>query len=60
MEDDREKIMPKIEQVQDAVKILKNNKALGTDAIPAELLKNGLKVLEEHICHCLLYTSRCV
>lgn len=43
MEDDKD-ILPTIEEVQVAVKILKNNKAPGTDAIPAELLKNGLEV----------------
>lgn len=54
MEDDREKdILPTIEEVQDAVKKLKNYKAPGTDMIPVEMLKYGLQVLEGHICQLL-------
>ena len=45
---------PSLEEVQDAIRTMKNNKATGPDGIPAEgILKKGGPVLLEHI-HSLL------
>ena len=44
---------PSLEEVQDAIRTMKNNKATGPDGIPAEVLKEGGPVLLEHI-HSLL------
>ena len=44
---------PSLEEVQDAIRTMKNNKAAGPDGISAEVLKEGGLVLLEHI-HSLL------
>jgi hypothetical protein len=36
--------LPSSEEIEEALKYLKNNKAAGTDSIAAELLKNGEQI----------------
>ena len=45
---------PSLEEVQDTIRTMKNNKAAGPDGIPAEVLKEGGSVLLEHIHPLLL------
>lgn len=45
---------PRVDEVMDAIKTMKNNKSAGPDGIPAEVLKKGGPDLLKHI-HTVLF-----
>jgi hypothetical protein len=46
--------VPTKEEVKVAVDKLKNNKALGPDGIPSEILKEGYKYMENSVCELIV------